>query len=48
MIDTDNDVAAFNTGYLATDVNGDGLVDSSDMILIDNNASTFISSVLPF
>jgi len=30
-----------------TDVNGDGLIDSGDMILVDNNAAAFIASVLP-
>jgi len=35
MIDIDNDAANFVMGYTATEVNGDGLVDSSDMILMD-------------
>jgi hypothetical protein len=33
---------------VATDVNGDGLVDSGDMILVDNNSSIFVSAILPF
>jgi len=47
MIAVDNDASTFVSGYLATDTNGDGLIDSSDMILVDNNASNFIGSILP-
>jgi hypothetical protein len=47
MIDLDNDATNFAVGYISTDVNGDGLVDSSDMILVDNHASNFIGAILP-
>jgi hypothetical protein len=47
MIDVDNDVSVFAAGYLSTDINGDGLVDSTDMILVDNNANLFIGAITP-
>ena len=48
MIDCDNDGAIFAGGYLNTDINGDGVVDSSDMIIVDNNNAAFVGCVLPF
>lgn len=41
------DSNAFSTGYLSTDINGDGLVDALDLVTVDNNAVKFISSVFP-
>jgi hypothetical protein len=37
----------FGTGYIATDVNGDGVIDAFDLILTDNNAALGISSATP-
>lgn len=42
-----NDVDQFATGYIATDMNGDGIVDSSDLIHADNNAGGFVSARVP-
>jgi FlaG/FlaF family flagellin (archaellin) len=46
-----DDIAAsglsFSEGYVLNDLNGDGTVDALDLILIDNNAALFISTVLP-
>lgn len=39
--------AAFTSGYVPRDMNGDGVVDTLDMILTDNNAAAFISTVKP-
>lgn len=47
MTPLDNDAINFMVGYLATDVNGDGSVDSGDMTIVDNNATGFISAVTP-
>ena len=47
MIPVDNDESTFTTGYVNSDINGDGLVDSSDMIVLDNNSALFISKVVP-
>jgi hypothetical protein len=47
MIDVDNQVAAFATGYLSEDINGDGSVDALDMILLDNNSAAFVSKIIP-
>jgi hypothetical protein len=47
MIDVDNDVSTFVTGYVVTDVNGDGIVDSNDMQLVKQNSDLFISSAFP-
>lgn len=43
----DNAAAAFESGYIDTDINGDGSVDTGDMTLVDNNASMFTGSILP-
>ncbi|MDQ3019318.1 MAG: hypothetical protein M3R36_01925 [Bacteroidota bacterium] len=43
----DNDVFYFATGYLLTDLNGDGIVDSSDLIIIDNNAYNYVARIIP-
>jgi hypothetical protein len=47
MIDTENLVSVFATGYLDEDNNGDGLIDSSDMSMIGNNATQFVGRVTP-
>jgi hypothetical protein len=47
MIDVDNDVSTFVKGYVVTDVNGDGIVDSNDMQLVKQNSDLFISSAFP-
>lgn len=43
----DSEAAVFNAGYLLTDVNGDAQVDSSDLIITDNNSRTGINAVHP-
>jgi hypothetical protein len=47
MTPVDNDATNFAMGYLATDINGDGFVDSADMTIIDNNAANFVSAMFP-
>ena len=42
-----NDATIFNAGYLDTDLNGDGHIDVLDLILAQNNAILFISSITP-
>lgn len=37
----------FQTGYIPQDVNGDGIVDSLDIILTDNNEQLFVSAITP-
>jgi len=41
--DVHTDATSFTNGYRATDANGDGVIDSGDFILIDNNAAAFVS-----
>jgi len=43
----DNDSYNFVTGYVPTDVNGNGSVEALDMNIVDNNAYNFIISVTP-
>jgi hypothetical protein len=43
----DNGSANFESGYLPTDVNGDGFVDTGDMTIIDNNSAEFVGSATP-
>jgi hypothetical protein len=47
MTPVDNDASSFATGYLSTDVNGDGVIDTGDMTIVDNNTSGFISASYP-
>jgi hypothetical protein len=47
FIDLDNDASAFASGYIITDINGDGAVDALDLIVTDNNASMFVAAILP-
>ena len=35
------------SGYVTTDVNGDGVVDSGDLGIVDNNNSLYIGKVIP-
>lgn len=44
---TENDAAAFVTGYAITDLNGDNITDASDSMITDNNASGFVSKITP-
>ncbi len=39
--------AVFGSGYLPEDLNGDGCIDASDLIVLDNNAATFIAVARP-
>ncbi len=43
----DNDVNAFVTGFIVTDLNADDIVDGSDLLIADNNASNYVSVVAP-
>ncbi|NTU99445.1 hypothetical protein HGA64_05600 [Candidatus Falkowbacteria bacterium] len=47
MTPVDNDSANFATGYLVTDINGDNLVDLSDIGVVDTNNLNFVSKVIP-
>jgi hypothetical protein len=37
----------FVTGYNSSDLNGDGIADALDMILLDNNAASIVGKVTP-
>lgn len=47
MSPVDNAAADFQSGYLVTDVNGDGVVDTADLSLIENNSALFIGTLRP-
>jgi|GEM_PF-1331178 len=47
MIQVGNAKAAGVTGYTSTDLNGDGVVNSTDQILLQNNANAFIMTKKP-
>ncbi|MBK7030464.1 MAG: hypothetical protein IPH45_15235 [Bacteroidales bacterium] len=47
MAAVDNASTIVLTGYVMEDTNGDGLVDGSDMALIDNNATMAITAIIP-
>jgi hypothetical protein len=42
-----NDVFDYAMGYRDTDLNGDGIVDSSDLVLVDRNALRYVFAVIP-
>lgn len=42
-----NDAANFLTGYVESDLDGNYFVDASDFVIVDNNASQFISKIVP-
>jgi hypothetical protein len=41
------DATVFNAGYQSNDVNGDGQIDSADLILIDNNSVSAVNAAHP-
>jgi hypothetical protein len=47
MTPVDNDAVNYEAGYLATDVNGDGTVDTADMTIVDNNGANYVSVATP-
>ncbi|WP_367328818.1 hypothetical protein [Lentimicrobium sp.] len=47
MIPVENDSTNYDTCCLNADVNSDGMVDTGDMTIIDNNAAAFVSSITP-
>ncbi|MBK9639429.1 MAG: hypothetical protein IPO63_17100 [Bacteroidetes bacterium] len=44
----DNDIFNFNSGYVVTDLSGDGVVDITDQAIVDNNITNFVGSIHPF
>lgn len=42
-----NDAFVYTTGYVVTDITGDDFVDGNDFAIADNNASEFVSAILP-
>jgi len=47
LIETDNDAANNVTGYVISDVNGDGIVNADDIAIIGINASDFVAKIAP-
>lgn len=47
MIPVDNLSASFGTGYVAADVNGDGIVNDTDMNLLFSNSNNFVGAITP-
>lgn len=47
MLEIDNNVSGFVTGYMPTDLNGDYVTDSSDLLICDNNIFNYISRIIP-
>jgi hypothetical protein len=47
MTPVDNDAANYEGGYIVTDVNGDGAVDTADMTIVDNNGANYVTVVTP-
>jgi len=43
----DNDISNFSSGYVVSDMNGDGFVDIVDQSIVDNNIFNFIGSEHP-
>ena len=47
MMNVDNDIFVFRTGYVPTDLNGDNFVDIDDLGMIDNNVRRWIGVERP-
>ncbi|NVO20851.1 MAG: DNRLRE domain-containing protein [Bacteroidetes bacterium] len=47
MLSVDNDISSSASGYLATDIDGNGIVNILDLDVIDVSSSLFIFSVTP-
>lgn len=47
MMNVDNDIFVFRTGYVPTDLNGDNFVDIDDLGMIDNNVRRWIGVEKP-
>lgn len=47
MMDIDNDVYNYASGYRQTDVNGDGFVDLSDAVIAGFNAGNYVTKIVP-
>jgi hypothetical protein len=43
----DNDYTNYFWGYITTDVNGDGIVDSGDLGICDNNYTLYVCKATP-
>ena len=43
----DNDAFSSVSGYVNTDLNGDDLVDATDVSIVDNNAFNAVSVIRP-
>jgi hypothetical protein len=43
----DNQTAQFGVGYMKEDLNGDGVIDGSDIAILDSNTLNFVSAILP-
>lgn len=48
MLEIDNDIYSFRTGYVPSDLNGDNFVDIDDLGLIDNNVRRWIGVERPW
>ena len=44
---SESDLLNFSSGYFATDINGDGFVDSFDYSIYEGNLLNFVQSVHP-
>ena len=44
---TANDAAQFLSGYIVTDIDGNGFVDATDLLIAENNAFNFVSIIRP-
>lgn len=47
IIDIFNDLSAFTSGYVDTDITGDDFVDSSDLLLAFNNSNNLVTIMRP-
>jgi hypothetical protein len=42
----DMDIQSFNSGYISTDLNGDGATDASDFLILDGNIQSFVGAII--
>jgi hypothetical protein len=47
FVAVDNDASNFMTGYLSTDVNGDGVSNAADLLPLGENTAIFVAKIVP-
>jgi hypothetical protein len=47
MNPVENESTNFTMGYVVEDVNGDGIIDTGDMNIVENNSTSIVQVITP-